>query len=323
MTQSNRAVLQAIEYHLPEARVTNDALAEQFPEWTPARIHEIVGVDERHVAASDECASDLAVAAATKLFASGRASPADIDYVIHCTQGPDYFLPTTACVIQNRLGLPRHCGAVDINLGCSGYVYGLGLAKGLIESEQAKPRAVSCSGHVQQVPQPARQERSERARRRRGGHAADERRVRYRRTAGRPVRVRNRWARRVEPHCSRRRHATGVRPERPRADRRQRERAHADNVYMNGAEIFAFTLREVPAVISRVLSAKGLSVDDVDLFVPHQANAFILADLQRKLRIPPERFVIDMADCGNTGSSTSRSRYAGRWRGARPAPACA
>ena len=73
---------------------------------------------------------------------------------------------------------------------------------------------------------------------------------------------------------------------------------------MNGAEIFAFTPREVPAVISRVLSANGLSVDDVDLFVPHQANAFILAHLQRKLRIPPERFVIDMADCGNTGSST-------------------
>jgi 3-oxoacyl-[acyl-carrier-protein] synthase-3 len=78
----------------------------------------------------------------------------------------------------------------------------------------------------------------------------------------------------------------------------------ANNLYLNGAEIFAFTLREVPAVISRVLSAKGLSVDDVDLFVPHQANAFILAHLQRKLRIPPERFVIDMADCGNTGSST-------------------
>ena len=189
MTQSNRAVLQAIEYHLPEARVTNDALAEQFPEWTPARIHEIVGVDERHVAASDECASDLAVAAATKLFAAGRASPADIDYVIHCTQGPDYFLPTTACVIQNRLGLPRHCGAVDINLGCSGYVYGLGLAKGLIESEQANRVLFLTADTYSKFPQPARQERSERARRRRGGHAADERRVRHGRTAGRSVRV--------------------------------------------------------------------------------------------------------------------------------------
>lgn len=91
MTQSNRAVLQAIEYHVPQARVTNDALAEHFAEWTPARIHEIMGVDERHVAGSDECASDLAVAAATKLLASGRASPADIDYVIHCTQGRTTF----------------------------------------------------------------------------------------------------------------------------------------------------------------------------------------------------------------------------------------
>ena len=151
MTQSNRAVLQAIEYHLPEARVTNDALAEQFPEWTPARIHEIVGVDERHVAASDECASDLAVAAATKLFASGRASPADIDYVIHCTQAPDYFLPTTACVIQNRLGLPRHCGAVDINLGCSGYVVRPRSGQGPDRIRAGEPRAVSYSGHVQQV----------------------------------------------------------------------------------------------------------------------------------------------------------------------------
>ena len=65
---------------------------------------------------------------------------------------------------------------------------------------------------------------------------------------------------------------------------------------MNGAEIFAFTLREVPAIINRVLSAQGLAVDDVDLFVPHQAHAFILAHLQRKLRIPPERFVNAMAE---------------------------
>ena len=149
--RSNRAVLQAIESHLPEARVTNDALAEQFPEWTPARIHEIVGVDD----GMSRRATELHVGPRGRggheaILASGCASPADIDYVIHCTQGPDYFLPTTACVIQNRLGLPRHCGAVDINLGCSGYVYGLGLAKGLIESETGDPVLFSYSGHVQQ-----------------------------------------------------------------------------------------------------------------------------------------------------------------------------
>lgn len=304
MTQSNRAVLQAIEYHLPEARVTNDALAEQFPEWTPARIHEIVGVDERHVAASDECASDLAVAAATKLFASGRASPADIDYVIHCTQAPDYFLPTTACVIQNRLGLPRHCGAVDINLGCSGYVYGLGLAKGLIESEQANRVLFLTADTYSKYLNPRdKSVRSVLA----DGAAATLLTSDASATGG--------WLAGPFVYGTDGRGASnlivpagGMRqaydPNAPvQIDDSGNERT-ANNVYMNGAEIFAFTLREVPAVISRVLSAKGLSVDDVDLFVPHQANAFILAHLQRKLRIPPERFVIDMADCGNTGSST-------------------
>ena len=186
--------------------MTNDALAEQFPEWTPARIHEIVGVDERHVAASEECAPDLAVAAATKLLASGRASPADIDYVIHCTRGPDYFLPTTACVIQTASVCP---GTAVRSTSIS--VLGLRVrprsSEGPDRIRPGEPPVVSYSGHVQQVPQPARQDRTERTRRRRGGYTAEERRVRYRRTARRPVRVRNRWARRVEPHCSRRRQA--------------------------------------------------------------------------------------------------------------------
>ncbi len=281
MTQSNRVVLQAIEYHLPETRVTNDALAEQFPEWTPARIQ-----------------------AATKLFASGRALPADIDYVIHCTQAPDYFLPTTACVIQNRLGLPRHCGAVDINLGCSGYVYGLGLAKGLIESEQANRVLFLTADTYSKYLNPRdKSVRSVLA----DGAAATLLTSDASATGGRLAGpfvygTDGRGASNLIVPAGGMRQAYD--PNAPvQIDDSGNERT-ANNVYMNGAEIFAFTLREVPAVISRVLSAKGLSVDDVDLFVPHQANAFILAHLQRKLRIPPERFVIDMADCGNTGSST-------------------
>jgi len=228
VTQSNRAVLQAIEYHLPEARVTNDALAEQFPEWTPARIHEIVGVDERHVAASDECASDLAVAAATKLLASGRASPADIDYVIHCTQAPDYFLPTTACVIQNRLGLPTHCGAVDLNLGCSGYVYGLGLAKGLIESDQANRVLFLTADRYSKYLNPRdKSVRSVLA----DGAAATLLTSDASATGGRLAGpfvygTDGRGASNLIVPAGGRRHATAVRPERPRADRRQRERAH-------------------------------------------------------------------------------------------------
>src|SRR6266849_1800879 len=75
--------------------------------------------------------------AASKLFASGAAQPQDIDFILLCTQSPDYFLPTTACLLQDRLGIPTSAGALDFNLGCSGYIYGLGLAEGLISSGQA------------------------------------------------------------------------------------------------------------------------------------------------------------------------------------------
>jgi len=133
-----RAVIKGIEYHLPEGRLTNSDLATQFPEWSVEKIEQKTGIAERRIAAPDECSSDLAIAAAKKLFATGACKPAEIDFVLLCTQSPDYFLPTTACIIQDRLGIPMTSGALDFNLGCSGYVYGLGLSKGLIETLQAR-----------------------------------------------------------------------------------------------------------------------------------------------------------------------------------------
>ena len=101
------------------------------------RLTKKTGIFHRHIAAEDETAADLACQAAEKLFAQG-AERTKVDYLLLCTQSPDYILPTTACILQKRLGLSVHCGALDFNLGCSGYVYGLGLAKGLIESGQAE-----------------------------------------------------------------------------------------------------------------------------------------------------------------------------------------
>src|ERR1051325_8081217 len=132
-----KASIQAIEYYLPAGVLSTEGLAAEFPEWSVEKIEDKTGIHERHIAAPEECSSDLGVAAAGKLFASGSCSPADIDYVLLCTQSPDYFLPTTACLVQHRLGIPTRAGALDFNLGCSGYVAGLGLAQGLIETGQA------------------------------------------------------------------------------------------------------------------------------------------------------------------------------------------
>src|ERR1041385_8415421 len=134
---NQRAALTAIKSFLPENKLTNEQLAEQFGDWHASQILSKTGVAVRGVAGQDECASDLGVKAAQRLFESGACAPDEIDFLIFCTQSPDYFTPTTACVMQDALGLPTSCGAVDINQGCSGYIYGLALAKSLVEAGTA------------------------------------------------------------------------------------------------------------------------------------------------------------------------------------------
>ena len=133
-----QAILKAIEYYLPPRILDNPQLCEVAPNWSPQKIQNKTGIEERRISEEGELASDLAFKAVTKLFESGACQPVDIDFLILCTQSPDYFLPTTACLLQNRLGLRTNCGAFDFNLGCSGFIYGLGLVKGLIETGQAK-----------------------------------------------------------------------------------------------------------------------------------------------------------------------------------------
>ena len=132
------AQLGPIVIHLPEKVETNEMLQQQFPRWDLALIEEKTGIRQRHIAGPEETASDLAVKAVQKLFETESIQPESIDFLLLCTQTPDYPLPTTACLIQDRLGLKTSCGALDFNLGCSGYVYGLALADGLIQSGAAK-----------------------------------------------------------------------------------------------------------------------------------------------------------------------------------------
>ena len=132
------AAVGPIAIHLPEKVETNDDLQAEFPNWNLDLIYAKTGIRARHIAAPDECASDLGVAAAEKLFAEHNIDRASIDFLLFCTQTPDYPLPTTACLVQHRLGLPTSIGALDFNLGCSGFVYGLSLADGLIRSGAAR-----------------------------------------------------------------------------------------------------------------------------------------------------------------------------------------
>src|SRR5713101_9106118 len=135
---TKRATIWAIKSFLPEGKLTNEQLSGEFGDWHAGQIFSKTGVAVRGVAGANETASDLGVAAGQRLFASGACAPEEIDFLIFCTQSPDYFTPTTACLMQDRLGLKTSCGAVDINQGCSGYIYGLALAKSLVEAGTAR-----------------------------------------------------------------------------------------------------------------------------------------------------------------------------------------
>ena len=123
------AFIKAISYYLPQEVLSNEDISRNFPEWSTEKIAQKVGIKERHIAGKNETAGDMAFQAAEKLFSEHHIDRRDIDFIILCTQSPDYFLPSTSCVLQNKLGLKTNIGAFDFNLGCSGYIYGLAVSK--------------------------------------------------------------------------------------------------------------------------------------------------------------------------------------------------
>jgi 3-oxoacyl-[acyl-carrier-protein] synthase III len=292
------ACIKAIEYHLPDRILSNRDLAAEFPEWPAEKIGEKTGIDERHIAADSECASDLACSASKKLLESGACSPGDVDFLILCTQSPDYFLPTTACMLQDRLGLPTTVGAFDFNLGCSGFVYGLGMAKGLIESGQARRvllvTAETYSKFMDSSDKSVRTVFGDGAAATLIEAAAPDGGVETPFIGPLVYGSDGRGASNLMVSAGGARSRREPEPGKP----------GAGFLYMNGPEIFNFTIRVVPDCVRALLSRAGLVLDNVDLFVFHQANQFMLEHLRKKLGVSAEKFYVCMRHCGNTVSST-------------------
>lgn len=297
------AQLAAIAYHLPEQVLTNAMLAEEFPEWSVEKIEEKTGIASRHIAGKDECSSDLAVAAAERLFAGGACRPEEIDFVLLCTQSPDYFLPTSACLVQQRLGIPSSAGALDFNLGCSGYIYGLSLARGLIETEQAQNVLLLTAETYSKYIHP-----EDKSVRTLFGDAAAATLVRR---AAQPAPAIGPFVfgtdgsgaqNLIVPAGAMRRRAVAVGVG-AQTDEFGNVRTE-EHLYMNGPEIFTFTMRAVPQAVDALLAKAGVTMETVDLFVFHQANQYMLDHLRKKIKIPQEKFVYALRETGNTVSST-------------------
>lgn len=304
--------IKAIEYYLPEKTLTNEELSSIFGDWTAEKIYEKTGIKNRHIVSENELASDLAVKAAERLFEKGIIKPEEVDFVILGTQSPDYILPTTACVIQERLGLPKSCGAFDFNLGCSAFIYGLALSKSLIHSKIARNvlllTSETYSKHIHPLDKSTRTIFGDGAAATlisEEGHAIGDFDLG---TDG------SGYDRLIMP-------AGGLRNPPSDASKKEIEDNGSirtqENLFMAGTDIFNFTIKVVPQSVKNILEKHNMTLDEIDLVVFHQANKFMLDYLRKKNKIPEEKFYINMSDTGNTVSATipialKKAQYEGR-----------
>lgn len=291
--------IKGISYYLPERVVTNEELLKEFPEWSVDKVAAKVGVNSRHLAAEDESAGDMAEKAARKLFNEYGIDPKSIDFVMLCTQSPDYFLPSTACTLQNRLGIPTSAGAFDYNLGCSGCVYGMAIAKGLIAGNIAKNILLLTAETYQKYLHPS--DKSNRSIFGDGAAACLISTEGFAEIGEFCLGTDGSGAENliVKTGAARCRKATGnvVEDE----DGHQR---FDDYLYMNGSAIFNFTLEAVPAMMKVILEKNQMEKDDVDYYVFHQANKFMLNTIRKVCVLPKDKFYVNLEETGNTVSST-------------------
>lgn len=284
-----------IEVCLPEQVEDNDMYAAEFPKWNMALIYAKTGVRRRHIAGPDECSSDLAFRAAEKLFAEHCIDRGSIDYLLLCTQTPDYPLPTTACLLQDRLKLRTSIGALDFNLGCSGFVYGLSLADALIQSGQAQRVLLLTAETYSKYIHP-----TDRSLRTIFGDAAAATLVEAsdQRSLGSFVFGTDGGGANtlMVPKG-------GARSEKDALQPNKRVR-WPSSLVMDGPELVKFTVEVVPPLVEEVLERHGWTRDNVDLYLLHQATTFLLNAVKQRLNLDNSQVPLALEEYGNTVSCT-------------------
>lgn len=295
------AQIRATAAHFPKGKLTNEMLSEQFPAWSVEKIAAKTGIENRYIASTHEYSSTLATEAAKKLFEIAEIEKDQVDYVILVTQSPDFQLPSTACIVQDNLELSNAIGAIDVNMGCSGFVYGLGIAKGVIESGQAKNvLLITADTYSKYINQDDKSVRT---------IFGDGATATWISDGGTPTSIGSfvygtdgSGAKNLILANGNLRDATKL-SEKAAARIRGLTQGPYD-IYMDGPEIFTFTLRVAEDTLAETLKKAGKSEVEIDKYIFHQANAFMLETLRDKLKIPENKFPIVMKNWGNTVSST-------------------
>lgn len=296
---SDKVFIKAISYYLPEKTLTNEELAVRFSNWGVSKIMSKVGVSVRHIASENETACDLAARAAEKLFDEYAIDPSSIDFLLLCTQSPDYRLPTSACILQERLGIPTSSGALDYNLGCSGCIYGMAVAKGLIAGGIARNvllvTAETYSKYIKE------DDRSNLSIFGDGAAACCISADGFAKIGNFALGTDGSGAEKLIVRTG------GAKSPEKNGKQAVDGDGHImadDYLYMDGGGIFNFTLKVLPPMIVEILAKNGLKTGDIDYYVFHQANKFMLDAIRKVCALSKEKFYENLKNTGNTISST-------------------
>ena len=282
--------IKGIACAVPERIVKSEEYNEVFGAENVQKFINMTGIKERHVALNEQCASDLCYTAAKKLLEKLNWEPSSVDALIMITQTPDYAVPATACVLQHRLGLGEDCIAFDVNLGCSAYVYGLWLA-GTMISSQSLNRVLLLVGDTSNF----------------GINPNDSATAMLFGDGGAATALEKAEGKSMKYFLKTKGSSYNsiiVPAGHARSRSSVATQASDYELTMNGSEVFAFTISDVPSSIKHFMSQYNIDKNDVDMYVFHQANLFILKHLAKKLNISMEKLAISIDRYGNTSGES-------------------
>lgn len=280
--------IRAICSSVPKQRFNNLTETTAFDPVEVDKVVKMAGVRTRHIAPEAICSSDLCVAAAKRVLDRLQWKPESIDALIFVTQSPDYLLPSTSCLAHRDLGLSDRCAAFDVGLGCSGYPYALWLATMMLSGGGLR-RVLVLHGET-----PTRfSDRSDRAVALLFGDAGSATAL-----EADPLRDALQWGFNLHTDGSGWRdliiEGGGFRDRTP-ADPRKL------CVAMNGANVFSFTIKRVPALVTESLGAINSSLEAIDYFILHQSNLFIMKHLAKTMKVPETKLPYTIQRYGSTG----------------------
>lgn len=296
---AKNSAIRGIAAAVPAKSQGTDELAKVFGDEEAQKIAQATGVYERRISEARQCSSDLCYHAASRLLKELDWPAGSVDVLIFVSQTFDYICPATSCYLHGRLGLAKNCAALDIALGCSGFIYGLWNAASFIAGG-AKRILLLVGDTVSKFISPF-----DKATTPLFGDAGTATAIVFDENSQMHFEFGtdgSGYQHLIVPAGGFRNRgdaATAERVEREGGNRRSEE-----ELFMNGTEIFTFTIREVPRLLSNVLNAIKWTQADVDAFVFHQANRFMLDYLVKKMKLPAEKVPYSLEKFGNTSSAS-------------------